>query len=241
MKLFIWFFKCFSTIISACTTLKFYYIRKKHISRVKSFRKIKHYVEKISDKLDIEYRISGLDNLPVEESYLLCANHLSLLDPFVFFKIFNDPISFVSKVEVKKMPVIKDVMGLIDGYYLERGNLKQEIKVMHSIKNDMLKKNIKYIIFPEGTRSKNLNGQMNEFKPGAFKYTMSIGKKIVPVCLYGTQKIFDKNCKDKKYFIDICILDPITNEQYKNMSSVELSSLIQNRIQDQLNKILINH
>ena len=33
---------------------------------------------------------------------------------------------------------------------------------------------------------------MNDFKPGSIKFSMNEGKKIVPVCLFGTHDIFDK-------------------------------------------------
>lgn len=218
--------------------LTYYKIRKNKISKVKIHLKIKKYVEKLSKALDMNYVVKGLNNIPNEPSYMICSNHLSLLDPFVFYHIFNDPITFVAKKEVKKMPIINGIMKVIDGYFLERDNLKQEIKVMRKIQTDMLEKNIRCVIFPEGTRSKNLDGAMNEFKAGAFKYPIAINKSILPVCIYGTQKVLDLDVKKKKNIIHVIILEPLKYEDYRNLSTIEVSNLIHERIDNEVKKLI---
>ena len=192
----------------------------------------------VSSIIGIEYIVDGKEYLSVEQSYLLTPNHQSLIDPFIFFDIFNDPLSFACKKEAKKIPAVKDVIKMIDGKYLDRDNLRQEIKVMKSIQKDMIEKNVKYIVFPEGTRTKNPDLKMNPFKPGAFKYTMDLGKKIYPVAIYGTRNVFDKKLKWKKYRVHVSILPPLTKEDYQNMSTAEVATVVHDRVQNRLNELI---
>ena len=207
-------------------------------SRIKVYRKVKNLLEKVSSLIGIEYVVDGREYLTVEQSYLLTPNHQALIDPFIFFHVFNDPLSFVCKKEVKKIPAVNSIVNMIDGKYLERDNLRQEIKIMKSIQKDMTDKNVKYIVFPEGTRTKNSDLSLNDFKPGAFKYTMDLGKKIYPVAIYGTKNVFDNKCKMKKYRVRVSILPPITKEIYQNMTTSEVASLIHDKVQNRLNELI---
>ena len=208
-------------------------------SRIKVYRKIKNLLATVSSIIGIEYIVDGSEYLSVEQSYLLTPNHQSFIDPFIFFHIFNDPLSFASKKEVKKIPAVNSILNMIDGKYLERDNLRQEIKIMKSIQKDMAEKNIKYIVFPEGTRTKNSDLKMNEFKPGAFKYTMDLGKKIYPVAIYGTRNVFDNKFKMKKYRVRVSILPPLTKDIYQNMSTAEVAKLVHDKVQTRLNELIV--
>ena len=216
----------------------YYRIRKNSLSRVRVYRKIKAFLTKVGSLLGMEYEIQGIENLPIEESYLICPNHQALVDPFVFVNIFEDPISFVCKAELKKVPIIRTFIYLLDGLYLERDNLRQEIKTMKEVQKQMNKKNVRYIIFPEGTRTKDPSFKMNDFKPGSIKFSMNEGKKIVPVCLFGTHDIFDKKINKKKYKIQVRIFPPVDKDFYNGKTTVEVTNYIQSQIQEGLDEIL---
>ena len=223
------------SILCAGTWINYYKRRKEHVSKVLVYRRLKRIVKILSRQQNIEYQIEGKEKLTVEESYLLVPNHLSLIDPLPFFMLFDDPVSFICKKEIAKMPILNDCVDLLRGYYLDRGNLRAEMTTMRAAQKDMLEHNIKLVIFPEGTRSKTGDDLvMNEFKPGAFKHTMNIGKKIYPVCLLGTNEILNPKIKKKKYVIKVRILDPITKEMYQNMTTQEVASLVQSRIKENL-------
>lgn len=231
-------FKVIPSLFVTYFWLKYCEIRKKKMSRIKIYRGLKRFLEHVSYLFNIEFIVEGIENLPMEESYLLTPNHQSMIDPFLFFHVFNDPISFASKVSVKKMPIVRDFIKLVDGSYLERDNLRQEIKVMKNIQKQMVETNVKYIIFPEGTRTKDPDKKMNAFKPGALKFTMNSGKKIVPVALHGTSDVLNTKVKRKKYPVYVSFLEPITKEDYESLSSVQVSELVQSRIQTKLDQII---
>ena len=62
---------------------------------------------------------------------------------------------------------------------------------MKKIKVSLKEDNLKWIIFPEGTRSKNINHEVNEFKAGSFKMAMSQGVDIYPVATWGSFRVLD--------------------------------------------------
>ena len=112
--------------------------------------------------------------------------------------IFEDPISFVCKAELKKVPIIRTFIYLLDGLYLERDNLRQEIKTMKEVQKQMNKKKVRYIIFPEGTRTK--DGSVGKFYSAGFrKLTESTGLPVVVCALDGGWQLRDL----KKFFYNI--------------------------------------
>ena len=86
-----------------------------------------------------------------------------------------------------------------------------------------------YIIFAEGTRSRNGN-HLLEFKGGSFKAATKAGCDIVPVALVDSYKAFDTG-SIKKIDIKVFILDPITPEEYKGKSTVEIAETVKTRIE----------
>ncbi len=218
--------------------LKIYKLRRNKMSRIRLYRKLNRYLKYVCRVLGLELHVDGIENIPLEDSFLITPNHQSLIDPLLFFCVFDDPVSFACKDSIKKIPVVNDFVNLIDGCYLERDNLRQEIKTMKYIRDIMSKKHVNYIIFPEGTRTKDSNLKMNEFKSGAFKYPMSIEKKILPVCINGTNRVFNKKIKDKKYPITVSFLPPISKQDYQNLSTNDVSELVHNRIENRLNQVL---
>ena len=86
-----------------------------------------------------------------------------------------------------------------------------------------------YLIFPEGTRSKNGN-HMREFHAGSFKVAMKAKAPILPVALIDCYKVFDeKGCKPVS--MQIHYLPVIPYEEYKDMKTPELAQMVHDRIE----------
>lgn len=236
MKIAKWVFKLLPVLTGYFVMCKIYRIRKGKMSEVKLYRRLRKYILRVVGELGIEYIVEGEENLPTEDSYLLTPNHASIVDPLAFFVLSQDPVSFACKKSIRNYPLVKDFIYLIDGVYLDRGNLRQEIRVMKDIQKVMLDRHVGYIVFPEGTRTKSPDLTMNEFKSGAFKFTMKIEKTIVPVCMYGSHRVFDRTIKDRKYPIYISFLPPIRAEEYASMNTNELSERVQKAIEARLDR-----
>jgi len=84
------------------------------------------------------------------------------------------------------------------------------------------------LIFPEGTRSKNKNNIL-EFKGGSFKSAMNARCPIVPVALIDSYKAFDSHSLSK-LTVQIHYLKPLYYEDYKEMKSVEIATIVSDMI-----------
>ena len=91
-----------------------------------------------------------------------------------------------------------------------------------------------YLIFAEGTRTKNPN-HVNEFKGGSFKCAMKAQCPIVPVALIDSYKPFDVNSIEK-IKVQVHFLEPICYEEYKDMKSVEIAKEVKIRIEKIIEK-----
>ena len=230
----LWVIKLFPTLIKIIILNAIYYKKPKKKSRLikyKRYRKIMHKGDKV---FGVDLLVEGKENIPVSQSYLITPNHQSMLDAVLFLDLFDEPLSFASKSELRNTIIAGKAIKSVEGVFLERDNLRQEIKMMKIIENSLKNDNIKWVIFPEGTRTKNKDLSLNSFKPGAFKAAQKAGVDIVPVALYGSFRVLQKNLHWKKYPVQISFLDPLKKEDYENLSTVEISALVQQRIQDKL-------
>ena len=74
-------------------------------------------------------------------------------------------------------------------FTIDRDDVRQSMKVIMAVSEEV-KNGRNYLIFPEGTRSKNGN-QVGEFKGGSFKAATKAKCPIVPVALIDSFKPFD--------------------------------------------------
>ena len=91
-----------------------------------------------------------------------------------------------------------------------------------------VKEGRRYIIFSEGGYTNNGN-TLQEFKPGSFKMAMMAKAPIVPVALIDSYKVFGENSL-VPVTAKVHYLEPLYYEDYKDMTSKEISDLTRNQI-----------
>lgn len=129
--------------------------------------------------------IKGTENIP-DGPVLFVPNHLSIFDVVLLYPIMNRPSSFISKIELKKIPFLAQWMILIKAVFLDRDNIKQAIGIIIGAVDD-INNGTSVIVFPEGTRSR--TGEVLEFKEGTFKIATRTDCPVVPVAISNTDKI----------------------------------------------------
>lgn len=216
----------------------FTYPKRDKISRMYIFKRLKFYLTNIHRDLDAELYITGLENIPNEQSFLITPNHQSLVDGSVLFEVFNDPLKFVTKGELMKVPVAKHILGVMGSIFMNRDELKEELRVMRKVKKSLLEDNVKWVIYPEGTRTRNHNYRLNDFKAGAYKFPMAIGKTIIPCAIHGSGRLLSGKFNYKKYPIHIHFFKPLTKNDYKGMSTQEISSKCKKMIQEKVDEFI---
>ena len=151
--------------------------------------------KEIFDFLKIEVEIINKEYLDEVDSSIIMSNHKDNLDIFLLIYAIKNPINFLAKKELSRIPILNQYMKLSDTYFINRDSSRQGVKVLSQVVkdvNDFDNKNV--VIFPEGTRAK--SDLLNDFNIGLFSIVKKCNKKIIPVYIDGNSK-----CKKIKVII----------------------------------------
>lgn len=142
-------------------------------------------------KLFYKVSIEGLENIPENGPLIVCSNHISLLDMFLFGPLMLPlRINFMAKQELFKIPLLSGILKALNAYPVNRGHGD-----LNSAKTTLrlLKEGKAVGIFPEGTRrNKNKNKEKIKPKYGAILFALDSGAPILPVGIFGDYKLFSK-------------------------------------------------
>jgi 1-acyl-sn-glycerol-3-phosphate acyltransferase len=172
--------------------------------------------------------MEGRENIRPGTAYVMVANHLSLLDILVLFRLFRH-FKWVSKIENFRVPFIGWNMSMNRYIKLRRGDRESVIQMMEACKT-AIGEGSSIMMFPEGTRSS--TGQMRPFKPGAFELALETRAPILPIVISGTADALPKRgfVLRGRHRIRIVVLDPIPPERYAGMPVDELTAHVRRLI-----------
>lgn len=177
----------------------------------------------------VKVQVTGLEHIPETSGFLFTPNHQGFFDMLTLIATCPQPLSAVLKQEAKNWPLVKQVRLLLNCITLDRTSPKDALRVITEM-SERIKAGENFVIFPEGTRSRNGNA-MNEFKAGTFKSAFMAKCTIVPVALIDCFQPFDRK-GIQPVTVQIHYLKPIPYEEYQGMRTKELAQLVQQRIQD---------
>ena len=151
--------------------------------------------------------IEGRDKIRPNVAYVMVANHQSLLDILVLFRLFRH-FKWVSKAENFRLPVIGWNMWLNRYIALRRGD-KASIEKMMEACAEALEGGNSVMMFPEGTRSP--DGRLKAFKHGAFTLAKRMRAPLLPIVIDGTAHALPKRGYVLRgtYRIRVRVLDEI--------------------------------
>ncbi len=131
-------------------------------------------------------RVSGLEHIDPAGSYILVANHLSLMDIPALYGWLPLDLKWIMKKEVRRIPVIGIGTALLGHIFLDRRNHEAAVRELQQVKAN-LQPGTSILFFPEGTRSR--DGRLHAFKMGAFHMARDLELPLLPISLTGTQEI----------------------------------------------------
>lgn len=191
------------------------------------YKHIRYILRHVCKSGNIDLKVTGLENIPKEDGFLLCGNHQGIFDIVAIVETFDRPIAAVLKKELNEIPFLKQVVTCTHSYPMDREDIRQSMKVIQSVTKDLMDgRNI--VIFPEGTRSKKGN-EMGEFHAGSFKCVTKSKVPIVPMALIDSFKVLDQD-GTAPLQVQLHYLEPIYYEEYKDMKTNEIAALVKSRI-----------
>jgi 1-acyl-sn-glycerol-3-phosphate acyltransferase len=173
-------------------------------------------------------RIQGREKIRPDETYVMVANHLSLLDILVLFRLFRH-YKWVSKVENFRVPFIGWNMSMNRYVRLRRGD-RASVVSMLKVCRETLAQGSSIMMFPEGTRSP--DGRMRSFKTGAFELALECKRPILPIVLRGTADALPKRgfVLQGRHPIRVSVLDPIPHERFAGMPAEDVAQKVREQI-----------
>ena len=122
------------------------------------------------------------------KSYMLTANHTSMMDIMLMLILVKNPFVFVGKKELAKLPIF--------GYFYKKACIlvdrssavsRQKTMIMAAEK---LAKGLSVCIFPEGGVPNDESVILDDFKDGAFRLAIDFEIPVVPMTFIGLKKMF---------------------------------------------------
>ncbi len=161
--------------------------------------------------------VRNRERLRNDTAYVVVSNHQSLLDILVLFRLYRH-FKWVSKAEIFRIPFIGWNMALNRYIRIRRGDPKDAVRMMAAC-GDALESGSSILIFPEGTRS--LDGELRDFRHGAFTLALRHRVPILPIVLDGTLDALPKHgVTSPGADIVIQVLDPIPVDGFGDVEAL---------------------
>lgn len=167
----------------------------------------------ITLRLFFKIEVIGLENIPKVGKAIVCANHMSLIDPIIIGITLPRKVNFMAKKELFKNKLLKVILLKLGAFPVDRGG--NSLSAIKSSLN-ILKKGEVLGLFPEGTRVKEVN--IENAKPGISMISIKGKAPVIPICIDTKYKLFSR--------IQIRIGEPIQFSEYydKKLTTEDYSS-----------------
>ncbi|MDJ0746865.1 MAG: lysophospholipid acyltransferase family protein [Xenococcaceae cyanobacterium MO_167.B27] len=165
-------------------------------------------------------RIYGAEKVPTSGGAIAVSNHASYFDPPILSSCIGRPVAFMAKEELFKVPLLKNAIKLYGAYPVnrrssDRSAIRSAIKALEA----------GWItgIFLQGTRTP--DGRITQPKLGAALIAAKTQVPLIPVSLWGTEKILSNSLFPRPIPLTIRIGDAIAPPQSTNKD--ELTAITQ--------------
>ncbi len=173
-------------------------------------------------------RVHNIDRIPENGGMILCVNHASHLDPMIIGSIYPRRTNYLAKESLSRAPGLGWLIDQLDAIPIDResggiSGMKETLR--------RLKRNESVLIFPEGTRTP--DGTLQPIQPGVCALAKRVRSPMIPIGIAGTFEAWPR----KRSFpiplnIQAVIGTPITSDEIKGLSDVEITSLLQQRMSE---------
>lgn len=173
-------------------------------------------------------RVEGLENIADNQHGIYFSNHQSNFDIPAVTSSLPEPVYFIAKKELKKIPIFGWGMWAIGIIFVDRKNREQARKSMEKGAK-AVQRGRSLSTFPEGTRSE--TGEVQAFKKGTFHLAKNGPIRLIPVAVIGTRNIQPKGGKLQiGKDVIVRIGKPISEEEVQRMPMNELTAYARERI-----------
>lgn len=180
----------------------------------------------------IHLRTERMDTVDRKQRYILVANHYSYFDIPVIFAAVPQPIRFMAKVSLFKIPIFGWALGRAGFIPIDRKNRRTAVKSF-DLAAERIRKGNTIVVFPEEGRSR--NREMRPFQRGGFLLALKSELPILPLAIDGTYDVYRVGAKNiTPGTVTIKVGDPITTagrsvrekEQLAEQSRAQIEAML---------------
>ena len=135
-------------------------------------------------KLVYRLEVHGLENVPEDNEYIVCPNHLSTLDPPLMVSVLPRHVAFMAKKELFDIPFLRWWIDWLGAFAVNRESLGPS-----TVKTVKIIKDSKGVLglFPQGTRG--IPGEIRGVNKGFAGLAKITKCAILPVGIIGTNEV----------------------------------------------------
>jgi 1-acyl-sn-glycerol-3-phosphate acyltransferase len=173
----------------------------------------------------IRLRVTGLEKIPTDRPYVLCANHQSHMDTPIILAALPFQFRFTPKKQLFRYPFLGWHLRRSGHVPIDRENPHAAIKSLREAA-DAIRGGTPVLIFPEGGTSR--DGNINPFKRGAFMLAAESGAAVVPVTIRGSRAVLlPKTYHVRSGMVEVIVGDSIASQ---GVATNELANRVRDRI-----------
>jgi len=152
-------------------------------------------------------KVKGKEKLNRNQSYIFISNHQGAYDIFLIFGHIGQPIKWVMKQSLRKIPFVGIACEAAGYIFVDTSSPQAAAKTIR-LAEEKLKKGASISIFPEGARTR--TGKMGVFKKGAYQMALDLKLPIVPITINGSFEVLPiGSYLINPHKMEIIIHDPI--------------------------------
>lgn len=208
--------------------------KNRDLSKEVKYTYLQNMVKIINKKGNVNVCVSGVENLPKENGYVMFPNHQGYYDSLALIEAHPSMFGIVIKKEVSNFILIKQVIALVEGIPIDRTDVKAAYEVIQKM-TEYVRNGGNFLIFPEGTTSRDSN-EMIPMKGGSFKSAVKAKAPIVPVALMDSYIPFNKP-GIQKVNVKVHFFKPLYYEDYKNLRTNEIAKKVHQIIHEYIEEM----
>lgn len=161
----------------------------------------------------VRWRVRGMKNLPRAADrgagVVLVSKHQSTWEALALPMLMPQPLAYVFKRELLRIPFFGWAMGRLDMVHIDRSRRAEAWSRVQSRGHELMARGIWLIMFPEGTRI--ARGRAGEYKLGAARVAAAAGAALVPIAVTSARCWPRKTFRLRPGVIDVSIGAPIAS------------------------------
>jgi 1-acyl-sn-glycerol-3-phosphate acyltransferase len=141
----------------------------------------------------VRVSLTGIKNYSRTRSYVVVANHQSMVDIPAIHGFMGLHIKWVMKQELRNIPIFGIACHFLGCIFIDRSHRDAAIQSIHQAKKRLSAK-ASVLFFAEGTRSR--DGKVQPFKKGAFVFARETGLPVLPVTIKNSYQLLPPDSLD---------------------------------------------